>query len=168
MSGPWDGPEALYEEEVSSYWISGILGAVAMLFLAFEFQRSMMAPLTPPAGLFPGMFLLFLALALAFRRLNVRITNEGLSVTYALFRYEVAWNDIVEVAVDDKSAFWYRGYGVRLARSRDGWVLVFSTIGPARVTLVLEGRWFRYFVFSTRCPDKVVKLIRERIGTTHT
>ena len=158
------GPGALYEEEVSSYWISGILGAVALLFLALEVQRSMMVPLSPPAGLFSGMFLLFLALALVFRRLTISITNEGVSVTYTLFRYDVAWDDIVDLAVDERSAFWYRGYGVRIARGGDGWVLVFSTIGPARVTLVLKERWFSHFVFSTRRPDEVVKLVRERMS----
>jgi len=163
MSGPWEGLSALYEEDVSSYWISGILGAVALLFLTLEVQRSMMAPLTLPAGLFPVMFLLFLVLALSFRRLTIRITSEGVSVTYTLFRYDVAWDDIVDVAVDERSGFWYRGYGVRLARGRDGWVLVFSTIGPARVTLVLRGRWFSHFVFSTRRPEEVVKLVRERM-----
>lgn len=162
MSGPGDGRGALYDEEVSSYWISGILGAVALLFLAFEVRRSTMTPLAPPAGLFPVMFLLFLALALSFRRLTIRITSDGVGVTYAFFRYNVAWDDIIDVTVDETSAFWYRGYGVRLARGRDGWVLVFSTIGPSRVMLALQGRWFSRFVFSTRRPDEVVKLVRER------
>ncbi len=163
MSGLEDGPGAIFEEEVSSYWIPSILGVVALLFLALEVQRSTMTPIAPPAGLFPAMSLLFLTLALTFRRLTIRITSEGVRVTYTLFRYDVAWDDIVDVAVDDTSAFWYRGYGIRLARGRDGWVLVFSTIGPARVTLVLKGRWFSYFVFSTRRPDEVVKLVQERM-----
>ncbi len=99
-----------------------------------------------------------------FRTLTIRMTNDHVSVAYALISYIVPLKDITDARLDETSALRYGGAGIKFAPVDGKRRLVFSNVSSPRIVLAMRGRRFDELVFSTARPDEVVKLIRDRMG----
>jgi hypothetical protein len=159
--------EALYEERISVWSFTAILGFVSAVFLFAALYQVLIGPIgenPAPNGLYILMALLFLALAITFSTLVIKLSPRSIIVGFGLIERTIPWELIERCYVDEVTSLRYGGWGIRIGRVRGKWRLVFNIIGAPRVVLALKRGGFDEFVFSTRHPDEVVRIIRQRIG----
>jgi hypothetical protein len=159
--------EALYEERISVWSFRAILGFVSAVFLFAALYQVLIGPIgenPAPNGLYILMALLFLALAITFSTLIIKLTPHSVVVGFGMIKRTIPWDLIERCYMDEVSSLRYGGWGIRIGRVRGKWRLVFNIIGAPRVVLALKRGGFDEFVFSTRHPDEMVRIIRQRIG----
>jgi hypothetical protein len=158
---------ALYEEKTYSGWNILIMSIVVLALLAVLIRQLASGPVgTDPAPnwFLVGMILLFLAIGINFAALTIRVTVYGISAGYGIICHHIPWGDVVGCRLDEASAARYGGWGIRT-----GWVngrkrLVYNIIGAPRVVVEKRQGRFPDFVFSTRNPKGVMKVINEGLG----
>lgn len=143
-------------------WILAMEIALTILFL-YLFVSQL------PEGLswfYLGMFLLFAmvtALIANFRALNISITSRSITVAYGRIRYSVPWDRIDDCYSDKGSGIRYGGWGIRMARVKGKWLLVYAVTNCPRVILDLNKDRFGRFIFSTRHPEEVVNIVKGQV-----
>jgi len=157
----------IYEERLYSPWNLIMIGAVGLVpLVVLVWQLLVGPPGTRPA---PSWFLaatalLFLALRVNFSALTVRVTTDGLCVSYGIIRHRVPWHDISDCRPDESSIAAYAGWGIRIGRVQGKARLGFTTPGIPRVVVgKRQGRCLE-FAFSTRNPEGVMRAIRQGLG----
>ena len=161
------GEQLIYQEKVSSSWITLILALIAAVFLVmFVYQVT-----TGPIGKRPApnwflfiMFVLFVALTFNFSHINIKITPEHITVSYGIASRRLRWSDINDCYIDDVPAISYGGWGIRIAKVRGKLRLVYNTIGGPRVVLSLSKGKINEFVFSTKNPEVIISMIKQKIS----
>ena len=112
-------------------------------------------------------FLLFAGLTALLRNFNklaIEITTQSINVGFGVFKRAIPWDNINSCYLDDASAIRsYGGWGIRMAKVKGKWRLVYNVIGCPTVVLELERGRFREFVFSTKNPDGVMETARQQI-----
>ena len=113
--------------------------------------------------LFLSMGIIFSFLTVNFRKLDITITHENLIVSFGLSKKVIPLTNI-EVAKTDKEAKpLVLGFGIRMTRYQEKWVLVYNVIFARRAIIYLKEGKAQIFVFSTKQPEKVVELINANI-----
>jgi hypothetical protein len=157
----------LYEERIYSRWNIIVIGIVIIALLAALIRQLTGGPLgTNPApnAFFVGMILLFVVIGLNFAALTVRVTIQGISVSYGLIRHNIPWGEVAGCRLDDASAIRYGGWGIRTGLVAGKRRLVYSVIGADRVVVETRLGAHQEFVFSTMNPEAVMKAIDEGLG----
>jgi len=162
--------ELYYRERIFSKFNAGIF-AVVVGFLLF----SLIYQLTVgPLGSKPAnnqtlivMILIFAAIGINFSTLSIAINPEGLRVGYGLLNNTIPWKNIESSYLDKTSVIMYGGWGIRLGRVKGKWRLVYNVFRGPRVVLVLKKGWYREFVFSTRNPQEMMKIIGQQLKNLH-
>ena len=97
-----------------------------------------------------------------------RVVNEIIRPNAAKFDRTGAfpWENIEDVYVDETPAIKYGGAGIRTARIKGEWVLVYNVIGGPRVVLKLRVGKYKKFVFSTKNPEEVINVIKGQLVLT--
>jgi hypothetical protein len=117
--------------------------------------------------LFKLFFVLFLVL-LNFVRMTIKISGMAVRVTFGLFGRTIPVENIEKVYPDEASALNYGGWGIRLGwfkgRIREAW----TVIGAPRLVLKLKKAKIPEFVFSTKKPEEVEKIIEKNVKSTGT
>ncbi len=160
---------SLYKETIWWKEIIVTIGTMSVLFgvLAFFFLFRSTDPESERVLLFiifSIISVLFIFLTYYFRKLDIDIHNDGVSIGWAYFKKEYVWSDIEEVWKDDRNAMRYGGYGIKGTYMNGKWVLVYNVIMADRVVLKLKEGKYGEFVFSTKDPDKVIGLIEPYLG----
>ncbi len=155
-----------YNETI--YWkeIIVILG----VFSAFFFGMAIRAYIDKPDVwkyfqiLFLSMGIIFVFLAVNFRKLDIHIDDENLTVGFAYPKKLIPWSNI-EVAMTDKEAKPLAlGFGIRVTRFEGEWVLGYNVIFARRAVVKLKEGKAKYFVFSTKQPEKVAEIINANLN----
>ena len=157
----------IYEEKIFSRWTTGILAAVTASLLFVLIYQILVEPIgTRPAPnwFFLLMFLLFVGVMINFSRLSIRITTRSVNVGYGIFKHNIPWENAEDCYLDKASTIRYGGWGIRISRVKGKWRLVYNVMGGPRVVLSLKKDRFKEFVFSTKNPEEVMEVIKERIG----
>ena len=157
----------LYEERISVWLFRAILGFVSAVFLLAAFYQVLIGPIgenPAPNGFYILMALLFMALVLTFSTLVIKLSPRSVVVGFGIIKRTIPWELIARCYVDEVTWLRYGGWGIRIGWVGGKWRLAFTIIGAPRVVLTLKQGRFKEFVFSTRHPDKVVRIIRQRIG----
>lgn len=159
--------EALYQEKLTSKWITIIFLFFALLFLFFIIYQAFIGPLgnnPAPNWALAIMFLIFLFLTVNFLRLTIQITPQHLVAGYGIFKHKISW-DNVESVYPDKSPVLtnYGGWGIRFGKVGGKWRLVYNIPESDRIVMSLKDGKFREFVFSTKNSQEVITLIKEQI-----
>ncbi len=155
-----------YHETI--YWkeMVVILGVFSVLFFAIAFQmylgnsdiwKSLFS-------LFLPMGIIFIFLAVNFRKLDIAITNEALEVGWMYPKKVIPWDNIESAKTDKDSNIIILGFGIRGTRYEGKWVLVYNVIFAKRAIVYLKTGKMQIFVFSTKQPETVVKLINANIN----
>jgi len=155
----------LYEEHIFSKGITGILVVVTVGFLFVLVYQILVGPIgTPPAPnwFFLLMFLLCLGLTFNFSKLSIRITPQSVNVGYGIFKHIIFLENVENCYLDEASTVRYGGWGIRIGRVKGKWRLVYNVIGGPRTVLSLKKGRFREFVFSTKNPEEVMKVVKQR------
>jgi hypothetical protein len=158
---------APYEERISVWSFTAVLGFVSAVFLFAALYQVLIGPIDgnpAPNGLYILMALLFLALAITFSTLVIELSPHSVVIGFGIIKRTIPWELIERCYVDEVTSLRYGGWGIRIGWVRGKWRLVFNIIGAPRVVLTLKRGRFDEFVFSTRHPDEVVRIIRQRIG----
>ena len=119
----------------------------------------------PPTPFHAFLILLLVAILVNFSRLTIRMSPENITVGYGRITRQIPWENIESCYLDETSAIFYGGVGIRFARIRGKWRLVYNIIATPRVVLSLKAGRFQEFVFSTKNPDEVLSIINDRIAT---
>ena len=156
----------IYEEKIFLKWTVSILTVFLAVFLFLLCYQILVGPIgTNPAPncFYLFMFLLFLGVMINFSILKIRMTPGYFSVSYGIIKYSILWENIEDCSLDDVSTFKYGGWGIRMAQVKGKWRLVYNVIGGPRIVLSLKKGRFKEFVFSTKNPEEVIKIVKERI-----
>jgi hypothetical protein len=159
----------IYEEKVFAKIIGGMLGAVTVMMVIILIWQVMFTSLDEVEWLpilFITMFFLFLFLTLTFSRLIIRVSFQGVTVSFGIIKKSIPWENIEGIEIDETSAIKYGGAGIRTARIKGEWVLVYNVIGGPRCALRLKEGRFKRFVFSTKNPEEVVNVIKGQMALT--
>ena len=163
----------IYKETVPFALMRLVLGvfiACTLLFLGLFVYQVLVGPVgTKPAPdwVYLLMFLWFAgftALIRNFSKLAIKITAQSINVGFGVFKRVIPWDNIMDSYLDKASAIGsYGGWGIRIAKVKGRWRLVYNVIGCPAVVLELERGRFREFVFSTKNPDGVIQTARQQI-----
>jgi hypothetical protein len=148
-----------------------MLAAVTVMMFIILIYQSMFTSFdekTWMSILFVIMFLVFLFLTINFSRLIIRVNFQGITVAYGIIKKTIPWENIEGIEIDKTSAIKYGGAGIRTARIKGEWVLVYNVIGGPRCVLKLKEGRFKKFVFSTKNPEEVVNVVKgQMVLTSH-
>ncbi len=159
--------DAVYEERIVVWVFAALLSVVSAVFLYIVLYQALIGPVDErpvPNWFFMLMALLFLALAITFSTLRITLSLRSVVVGYGSIKRTIPWELIERCYVDEVSNLRYGGWGIRIGWVGGKWRLVFNIIGAPRVVLTLKRGRFGEFVFSTRHPDEIVRIINQRIG----
>ena len=164
--------DPLYEETLPfpfARLVVGLFVVLAILFLALLVYQMSVGPIGPrpaPTWFWLLMFLWFsgiVAFVVNFNRLTITITSQSVVVAFGRFKRVIQWDDVAGCYLDAAPPLAYGGWGMRIGRVRGKWRQVYNVIGCSGVVLELKRGRFREFVFSTRYPAEVLKLVEQQI-----
>jgi len=162
----------IYREEIPSRFITvGIWGNILLagVFLALMMIQIYQSPLGAdpvPDIIYLLLVILFLFLAGLFdnvRLLVVSVTPFGISAGYGHFKFTAFWDNIESYLLDEGKL---KTTGESEARVRTDWpgsAVSFTAPGRARLVLRLRTGRFKNFVFSTRSPDELLRVISQQL-----
>jgi hypothetical protein len=156
----------IYEEKIFAKVIGGLLGSVTILMLVIMIYQIIEEPLgddPAPTLFFFIMFLIFLVLTLIFSRLIIRITFQSITVGFGIIKRNIPLENISDIRIDETSAIKYGGAGIRMAKVKGKWVLVYNVIGGPRCVLTLKEGRFKEFIFSTKNPEEIMNVVKGQI-----
>ncbi|MCK4630513.1 MAG: hypothetical protein KAT40_03660 [Bacteroidales bacterium] len=156
-----------YKEKIFSKWTVGILSVITAVFFFLLFYQILVGPIgTNPAPnwFFLFMFLLFLGMMINFSRLTIKLTPKHISVGYGVIKHSIPWENVEDCYLDEASTIKYGGWGIRIAKVKGKWRLVYNVVGGPRIVLSLKRGRFKEFAFSTKNPEEVIKIAKEQIG----
>jgi hypothetical protein len=96
-------------------------------------------------------------------RLRLGITTDVVRASFGFIKFEVPLSNVEDAYIDEKSSLKYGGWGIRLTKIKEGWLLAYTSIGFKQVVLELKEHKYRRFVFSTAHPDEVVNVIKQQL-----
>lgn len=159
-------PNTLYEEKLFSKWSTIIFTIFTILFLVLTVYPIFIGPLgdnKAPTWLLGLIFLLFLFFTLNFSFMTLKLTSEFLSVRFGVLSYNVTWENIEKCYKEEVPLWTYGGWGIRFEKSKGERRLAYTVPQTSQLTVLLKNKRFREFIFSTRNPDKVIKLVEKMI-----
>lgn len=157
--------EAFYSEKIRSFWTSALFALFSLAFLIlFAWRYSAVGwKFTPGLFLFLGIFFLFYLIN--YRTLTIRITRQALRLQFGL----VGWTTKLEnirSCQDDDPPLWikYGGAGVHFAMVEGEYRAFFNFLEYPRVKVTFQDKqgWVEALSFSTRQPDQILELLRQR------
>ena len=96
-------------------------------------------------------------------RLRLGITTDSVRAAFGFIKFEVPFSNVEDVYIDERSSLKYGGWGIRVTKIKEGWLLAYTSIGFKRVVLELKEYKYKSFVFSTAHPDEVVNVIKQQL-----
>jgi hypothetical protein len=103
-------------------------------------------------------------IVVAFSRFTLVMTNSGITVGFGVSKGRFRWGEVEGCRLDEASMLRYGGFGIRGGVYDGKKRLVYNVTGAKRVVLKVKGRKYDEFVFSTRNPEAVMRIIRMQTG----
>lgn len=100
----------------------------------------------------------------SFSKFTVVLTNSGISVGFVVSKGRFRWDEVEGCYLDEASAIRYGGFGIKGGVFEGKKRLVYNVTGAKRVVLRVKGRKYDEFVFSTRNPEAVMRIIGMQTG----
>lgn len=159
----------IYEEKIFAKVIGGLLGVVSVFILIILIYQITVGPLgddPAPSYFFLIMFIFLFILTLNFSRLIIRVSFQAVTVGYGIIKKRIPMENIEDCEIDKTPAVRYGGAGIRTARIKGEWVLVYNVVGGPRCVLKLKEGRIKKFVFSTKNPEEIVNVIKGQLVLT--
>ena len=103
------------------------------------------------------------ALLFSLTKLRLGITTDVVRASFGFIKFKVPFSNVEDVYADEKSSLKYGGWGVRVTKAKEGWLLAYTSIGYKRVVLELKEHKYKRFIFSTAHPEEVVNVIKQQL-----
>jgi hypothetical protein len=161
--------DSIYEEKIFAKVLGGLMGGISAIMLIILVYQLIMGPYGDSQELtmfFLIMFIIFFVLTLNFARLIIRISFQSVTVGYGVIKKRIPMENIQDCEIDKTPAIRYGGAGIRTARVKGEWILVYNVVGGPRCVLRLKEGRFKKFVFSTKNPEEVVNVIKGQLVLT--
>jgi hypothetical protein len=155
-----------YEETIfSKATILVIGGCTTIFFIMWIYDLFIGWTIFDPLGswFWLILFIFFLVLTFNFSTLNIQIDQDGIRVGYGVLKKKITWERVKDSYIDETSVIWYGGWGVRLARIKGNWRIVYNVMRGPRVIVSLTDGWITEFVFSSKNPKKVLSTIKQHL-----
>jgi hypothetical protein len=151
-----------YEERIISK-----INAVIFFVIAVVFAYLAMYSFSNLSLLSMTLIIIFLVIivfiGINFSVMIIKIGAKYMVVSFGIFKKFFAWESIESCREDDRHAMKYGGWGVRFARIEGMPVMAYIVENTPRVVLVLKDHKYKEFVFSTKNPQDVLNIIRQKI-----
>jgi hypothetical protein len=147
-------------------FVEGGVGVAFLILYIMQLTGNLGVEDELPAVYFLIMAVIMLAVAAfltTLTKLRVGITPDLLRASFGFIKFEVSLSSVSNVYTDEKSSLKYGGWGVRMRKYKEGWVLAYTTIGYKRVVFELEGHKYKRFIFSTAHPEELVNVIKQQL-----
>ncbi len=152
---------AIYHETLVSYTISILFLLLILIFIWIG--------LSLPGGFLSFslasivvliIILILIVVGVNFSIMTIKITPEYMIVAFGLFKKVIVWDSIVNYWMDNTPTLTFGGFGIRFARMNGKRVLAYIVEMKKRIGLELQGHTAPIFIFSTKNPDKIIKIIK--------
>jgi len=147
-------------------WLEGAIGAAFLVLYLMQLSGRLGVEDELPVVFFLIMALIMFGVAAflsTLRKLQIGITPDSLRASFGFIKFEVPLDDVTAVYTDEKSSLKYGGWGVRMRKYKEGWVLAYTTVGYKRVVVELKEHKYKKFIFSTAHPEEVENTIKQHI-----
>lgn len=157
----------LYEEELTSLRTEVLFAVLTLVPLALGVWRAIAGDFDWLAILLLVVAALFLVYVLTYRRLRIRLTREALTLRFGFIRWIIPTRTIEGCAPDTVSLWRIGGAGVHFTSIGRRYRAMFNFLEYPRVVVALRVKKgpVRDVVFSTRHPERVMRLIEEAVRT---
>ncbi len=156
-----------YHERVKSNKTEGLFIALTGLFLLLGVWRVTAAGLDLLAAVFFALSGLFLFYSVNYRALNIHITPDELKLTFGIFSWTVAMENIDAVQLDEIPVLLrLGGAGIHFMMVHKRYRASFNFLEYPRIVVALKKKVgpVQDISFTTRRPDEVLRLVREEIS----
>ena len=156
---------AIHEEKVRSPVVLGLVIGLSLFFLIpFLYLLSgKKLEGAPSAGYFLGLTVFVLLVGFNFWQLTIRLEVDGLYVGYPVFYHRIPWHEIESCSLlPARSVLW--GGGLHITRRNNTWCWEYAVPGRPRMLVMRKSGKVRAIAFSTENPDRILELVRTRIG----
>jgi Ca2+/Na+ antiporter len=157
----------LYHERLTSNKTEALFLALMVLFFVLLVSRVSVAGLDFLADIFLFFFVVFLFYSVNYRTLVIRLTPESLKLTFGIFTWTVALDNVETCALDNVPTFMRMGgAGIHFMFIRKRYRASFNFLEYPRVVIAFNRKvgLVRDISFSTRQSDDVLQLIQETIA----
>lgn len=160
--------ELVHEEEITSRITRALFIVLALVFTGLFAWRVTATSLGAWAWIFLFFAVFFLFYVLNYRRLLVRITANTVHLRFGIFRWTIPFENIRDCSLDEVAFTRLGGAGIHFAMVGGRYRANFNFLDQPRVLLHLKQKQGLVWdvSFSTRQPEFVMGLIRERAGVT--
>ena len=158
--------DKIYFEELRSTKTSLLFQGLMLLFLGLFAWRVEVVGFRAGPIIFLSLAFFFAFYVLNYRTLKIRIDNEMIYLKFGLVRWRTRLSNVARCGLDDSSLLIkYGGAGVHFAFTKGKYRAFYNFLEGPRVLVSFYQKqgWVQELVFSTRNPDQVLDLIRERI-----
>ena len=155
-----------YFEELRSTKTSLLFLGLMILFLGLFARRVEVVGFRTGPIIFLFLAFFFAFYVLNYRTLKIRIDDEMIHLKFGVVRWRTKLDNVASCGLDDSSLLIkYGGAGVHFAFTRGKYRAFYNFLEGPRVLVSFHQKqgWVQELVFSTRNPDQVLDLIRERI-----
>jgi hypothetical protein len=147
-------------------FVEGGLGIAFVTLYIMQLTGRLSVEEDLPAAFFLIMAIIMFAVAaflFSLTKLRLSITADSLRASFGFIKFETSLSNIKAVYTDEKSSLKYGGWGIRMRKYREGWVLAYTAIGYKRVVLELKENKYNKFIFSTAHPEEVINIIKQQL-----
>lgn len=159
--------ELLYHERITSNRTEALFLALTLLFFLLLVWRVNADRWDVLATVFFCFFLVFLFYALNYRTLTIRLASKSLRLTFGVFTWTVALDNVEECHLDSLPLLMkYGGAGIHFMFVRKRYRASFNFLEYPRIVIAFKRKegLVRDISFSTQRPDDVLRLIQEAVS----
>jgi hypothetical protein len=155
-----------YSERLSSKRTEALFVGLTLLFGLLAIWRVSARGLDGLVIIFLCGFILFLFYSLNYRVLLIRLTTERVELRFGIFTWRTSVTNIERCYLDDISLWRISGAGIHFSPIGGRYRAMFNFLEYQRVVMMLKVKQglVRDIAFTTRQPDKVLRLIQDAIS----
>ncbi len=157
-----------YEEILFSKISTIILSVVTTAFFLIYIHQIIVEPawFEPLPNWFCLMMaVILLAITINFSRMKIKIDNEGIFIIYGVIKKKIPWKNVKDFSLDEGSPVKYGGWGIRFWRVKGNFRFIYNIAAGDRIVISLKSSFVKEIVFSTKNPEKVMKIIKTHISS---
>ncbi len=155
----------VYEERIVSKVIAlTFLLITVLMVILFLYLLSLPGVDEGRAALF---YLIIIAtiilIGVNFSVFTIRATPDYLLLTFGLLKKRINWGDIENCEIVNIPWTKFGGLGIRMTKLNGKMTLAYIVEKAPKVALEVKGQKYKMLVFSTRKPEELINIIRQKI-----
>lgn len=158
--------QVLHDERLVSNVTTALFAALTLIFGGLSFWRLTAVRYDWLAAVLQFLSVFFLFYTVNYRTLRIRLTHNDLTLSFGVFRWRIPLNKIAACRPDNPPALMrFGGAGIHFMMVDKRYRASFNFLEYPRVVLSFKHRIgpVRDLSFTTRQPDKLIRLIRQQI-----